>query len=45
LKDQLIDASGNLGDAYHIDDLHLNVAGDDIQCAGIKAALQLLGVI
>lgn len=45
LKDQLVDGAGNLADAYHIDGLHLNRDGDDIQCTGIKAALRALGVI
>lgn len=45
LKAQLVDGTGNLADANHIDGMHLSRAGDDIQCAGIKAALQALGVI
>lgn len=45
LKAQLVDGSGNLADANHIDGLHLSRAGDDIKCAGIKTALQTLGVI
>jgi hypothetical protein len=45
LKPQLVDSSGNLADANHIDGMHLSMAGDDIKCAGIKAALQALGVI
>jgi lysophospholipase L1-like esterase len=42
LKAQLVDSSGNLADSYHIDGMHLSRAGDDIQCASIKAALQRL---
>ncbi|MBB3411192.1 hypothetical protein FHT87_005145 [Rhizobium sp. BK316] len=45
LKEQLVDSTGNLAAANHIDGMHLSRAGDDIQCAGIKAALQALGVI
>jgi hypothetical protein len=45
LREQLVDSSGNLADANHIDGMHLSRAGDDIQCASIKAALQALGVI
>lgn len=45
LKAQLVDGSGNLADANHIDGMHLSRAGDDIKCAGIKVALQALGVI
>lgn len=45
LKSQLVDGTGNLADANHIDGMHLSMAGDDIQCAGIKSALQTLGVI
>lgn len=45
LKAQLVDGSGNLADANHIDGMHLSRAGDDIKCAGIKTALQALGVI
>ena len=41
-KAQLVDNSGNLADANHIDGMHLSMAGDDIQCASIKAALQLV---
>lgn len=44
LEEELADPSGNLADVYHIDGLHLTRAGDDIQTAGIRDALQRLEI-
>lgn len=40
----LLDASGQLADANHIDGLHLSRAGDDLVSASIKTALAAVGI-
>lgn len=44
VKASLIDGSGNLADANHIDGMHLSRAGHDIATAGINAALTALSI-